>query len=341
SQLALAGDGVAGAGVMVQGGPIDFGVVGCDAGGQSAAITLVNPAAIDAPFTARFPDDPELDHLRFSVTPAAGAVPAHGALVLQVRRNPLAPPASPRVHEAVLRIATSLGVETVTDVPVRDDVRSAFLQVSADDRAFGFVPSGQAVMLPIQVTNTGNAVATLRAAGAFQVLLPMPLPPGASGTAWAVYAPSATTPPSPVTGAVTLSTAGACQAPASLSFQGGVGPYADVLPRRVPLPAGCEVPPRVETPLIVRNLGNRPLHISCRETFPSELALQVSPDGLTVAPGASGAFVASLASGDVRGGELGEVSTFVDCVDDEPITNVKSTLVTREIAVDPAQLCFP
>lgn len=338
SHLGLAGTGVVGDGVMVQGGPIDFGVVGCDAGGQSSAITLVNPASIPVPFDARFATDPDLDHLRFSVTPSSGSVPANGSIVLQVRRNPLPAPATPRAHDAVLRIGTLLGVHTVTEIPVRDEVRSASLEVSASARDFGFSLPGEIRTLPLRITNNGNGLATLKASGPFKVLLPMPLAPGASADALVQYAPTATTSATPVSGPVAISAVGGCQAPQALTFQGGIGPYAEVLDTKTFLAVHCPAPSRMTTPLVVRNRGNRPLRITCRETVPSELALQVAPFTLSVDANSTGSFAMSLATGDIH--VLSVASTFLDCVDNEPLTNVRSALVTREIGFDPASICF-
>jgi hypothetical protein len=337
-QLGLAGTGVVGDGVMVQGGPIDFGVVGCDAGGQSSTITLVNPASISVPFDARFAIDPDLDHLRFSVTPSSGSVPASGSIVLQVRRNPLPAPATPRVHDAVLRIGTLLGVHTVTEVPVRDEVQSAALQVSASARDFGFSLPDEVRTLPLRITNTGNALASLKASGPFEVLLPMPLAPGASADALVRYAPTATTSTTPVSGPVAVSAVNGCQAPQALTFQGGIGPYAEVLDRTVVLPLHCPAPSHMAATLAVRNRGNRPLRITCRETVPSALELQVAPFALSVEASSTSSFAMSLATGDIHVPSV--VSTSLDCVDNEPITNVRRALVTREIRFEPASICF-
>jgi len=152
--------------------------------------------------------------------------------LLQVRRNPLPAPATPRVHDAVLRIGTLLGVHTVTTISVRDEVRSASLEVSASARAFGFSLPGESRTLPLRITNTGNALAFLKASGPFQVLLPMPLAPGASADALVRYAPTATTSAMPVSGPVAISAVDGCQAPQALTFQGGIGPYAEVLDTR-------------------------------------------------------------------------------------------------------------
>lgn len=337
-ELALAGAGGAGPGVMVQGGPIDFGVVGCDAGGQTRTITLVNPAAIDAPFTARFPDDVEFDDLRFAVSPEIGVVPAHGSIELVVRRNPLSAPAEARVHAAVLQITTTLGADAVAEIPVRDDVRSPYLVAAAERRDFGFLQAGEAQMLPITVTNSGTVTAALAAVGPFQVLLPMPLAPGATGTAWVVYRPQGA--PAPVSGNVVLSARSSCQAPVALPFQGGTGPYAVVHQSRLALRGGCLRPSRTSVALVVENRGNRQLEIRCRETIPSELALQISPDVLSVPAGAARAFAVSMETPPGEAGEVGSISTGVDCFDNEPLISVRSTLVTREYVLDDAEPCI-
>lgn len=339
--LAISGEGVAGDGVMVQGGPIDFGVAGCDAGGQERRIRLVNPSEIPAPFSAHFlGDDGNGGYEPFTVTPASGAVPARGALELRVRRAALPVPYEPRVREETLRIAVALGATTVTDVPVRDDVRSARLEVSADERDFGFLRSGDSVYLPITVTNTGNAVAALRASAPapLEVVLPLPLPPGATGTAWVLYAPPMSpAQPAPVDGLVSLSTANGCYAPAPLRFRAGVGPYAHIPQTIAGLRVDCEHPARLQRQLTVANHGNRPLTITCRPALPADLDLSISSTALTVPPLSARGIPIDFASAPI---ELGSVTQAVECTSNEPQRSEHTSFVTRAYVETDLEPCI-
>jgi hypothetical protein len=260
-------------------------------------------------------------------------VPAHGTAVLVVRRAPLAAPAAPRAHEATLRISTTLGVERATDVPVRDDVRSPELALSAAQRDFGVVRVGDRMMLPIEVTNRGDAIARLAASAPapLRVLLPMPLAPGGSGTAWVVYEPASA---ATAEGPVALSAAGSCQAPVALPFRAGVGPYAVAYDRILRVRGDCQPPPRSSFSFSIRNLGNRELQISCRPEAANELELELPSTTLIVPPGVTRSFPASLATPPIPpGGVNTGTGTFIECTDNEPITSSRAALITRDYYV--------
>ncbi|MGN6109798.1 MAG: hypothetical protein ACTHU0_32120 [Kofleriaceae bacterium] len=338
--LELAGEGVAGddSAVLVEGGPVNFGGVTCGSGG-TAPIRLVNTSAIPVPFSAVFLSDPELDHLAFAVSQQSGTVPARGTLTLRVHRLPIAFPSGPRAYAAVLRITTTLGVDTVTDVPVRQVLQTAQLAVTGS-RDFGVIPVGTTEGLRVNITNTGNAVASLQATTTpgFGAILPLPILPGETRVGWISYTPASAT---PVIGRVSLSALGACQAPLPLDYFAGHGPFADVAPVTVTVP--CPAPAAVTTRLDVINLGTVPLEISCRELDAgglgaSGLAPQFSPAVLRIPPRSAGAFSVELAPGPRT---PGAVTAKIECTDNEPLLRTRLTTLTRMLVEPEPGACEP
>jgi hypothetical protein len=336
--LSLSGEGVVGEGVMVQGGPIDFGAVACGVPAPATHIRLVNPAAIDAKFTATLATDAEHDERLFTVSPSAGSVPAHGTLELVVAAPAIHAPASPRAYDAVLRITTRLGAEVVHDVPVRQTLHAPELQISSVHN-FGIVPVGSTQGIPVTITNRGNAAATLvaTATSPFRVVMPLPIAGGGGvGVGTILYTPQTS---APVTGMVTVTANGACTAPVHIPVEAGRGPFAVV--EAASVTATCPPPPSLSTQLQISNLGNEPLDILCHELGNSGLALQfplLLPEGFRVPAHGVAALPITLAPGPLH---AGAISATVECFDNEPITGSRLIAVTRTLVEDGAPCSDP
>lgn len=336
--LSLSGEGVVGDGVMVQGGPIDFGAVACGFPAPATRIRLMNPAAIDARFTATFLTDAEHDERFFTVSPSAGSVPAHGTIELLVIASAIRAPASPRVYDAVLRITTRLGVDVVHDVPVRQTLHAPELQISSAHN-FGVIPVGSTQGIPVTITNRGNASATLvaTATSPFRVVMPIPIAGGGGvGTGTIFYTPQTSV---PVTGMVTVTANLACAAPLQIPVEAGRGPFAVL--EATSVTATCPPPPSLSTQLQISNLGNEPLDIICHELGNSGLALQfplLLPEGFHVPAHGAADLPITLAPGPLQ---FSWMRAVVECFDNEPVTGSRLTTVTRTLVEDGAPCSDP
>lgn len=326
STLRLAGAGSTTGGVLVS-GAIDFGDVACGTTATAAqAITINNTSAIAATFTATLPAEGDGDHLRYTVTPASGTVAPGATATLTVTRLAIATPFAPRVVDAVVRVVAN-GVPT--DVPVRHTQRGPFLTTSAAGPVdFGFQQSGSTTDAPIRVTNGGNGPATLAvtATGDFASALPATIAAGAFVDGALRYNPPAG---APVTATVTLDAVGACSGPIAIPVAGGDGPYPVITPAATF--ATCPPPAALSTDLAVTNIGTQPLTMTCVEDVsggPSGLAPVVTPDPIAVPAGGSGSATIDHGPGP---GAAGPVTATLTCTTNEPLTNQRTTTLTRTL----------
>ncbi|MCE9573311.1 MAG: hypothetical protein K8W52_09155 [Deltaproteobacteria bacterium] len=316
--LALDGEGRLGDDVRVEGGPIDFGDVTCDDSTETATLTLVNPTAIAAPFTAAIASGAVAG---VTISPASGQVPAGGSLALQVRRREPAG-SVPGAQQAILRITTSLGAARTHDIELRQQVHTPLLEVAAA-RDFGVVPPGDIRALPVTITNHGDAPADLAVFSsdpAFVTQLPTWLGQGSTATGWFTYVPISD---APVDGTMTVFAASSCAAPTVIPLSAGHGPRPSFAPTLSDF-FTCPLPATLSAALAVANTGDRPLVMSCRETTPSALAPQISPSVLTVAPGGTGAITVSVTPTSCAAGWLQVALT---CTTNELFTSTHTAQV--------------
>lgn len=324
--LRLSGSGATVGGVLVMGGPIDFGAVGCSAGPGTATLTLMNTGSTPRAFTATLPADPDGDDARFSVAPAGGTVPAGGTATLTVTRLAVARPVQPRVIDAVVRIAAG---SAPVDVPVEMALRGPYLATSAAPTLdFGFQLAASRTDAPLPITNTGNLVATLtRSAPApFAAVVPATIAAGGSGAGTLSYLPTA---PAPASGTVTIDAPGACSSPVTVALVGGTGPYADISPAASF--ETCPPPAALATTLTVANPGTADLTITCAEDTTggaSGLAPTFTPPTATVLPGATATITVDHLPGPAHAGAL---TAALRCTTNEPLTNQRTTSLTRTL----------
>ncbi|MBK9031462.1 MAG: choice-of-anchor D domain-containing protein [Myxococcales bacterium] len=326
STLRLSGSGSTTGGVLVS-GAIDFGDVACGATStDTQSITINNTSSITATFTATLPVEVDGDHLRYTVTPASGTVAPGTMATLTVTRLAIATPFAPRVVDAVVRVVAN-GVPT--DVPVRHTQRGPFLTTSAVGQVdFGFQQSGSTTDAPIRVTNGGNGPATLAivATGDFASALPATIAAGAFADGALRYNPPAG---APVTATITIDAVGACSGPISIPVAGGDGPFPVITPAATF--ATCPPPAALTTNLSVNNIGTQPLSMNCVEDVsggPSGLTPVVTPNPI-MAPAGGSAF-ATIDHGPGPGG-AGAVTATLACTTNEPLTNQRTTTLTRTL----------
>jgi hypothetical protein len=341
-RLTLSGTGVAGTDVMVQGGPLDFGDVGCGVAPAARQIHLVNPSALDAQFTASLLATVAGDERLYHVVPAEGTVPAGGAIDLVVSAEAIRRPASPRTYAATLRVTTTLGgVRVSHDLAVRQTLRAAELLASRSLVDFGVFPAGSlAQFLQLTISNIGNAAATLRVTpvnAPFGLAAPTTIASNGTGTMFVRYIPTS----SPSTQQVVVEALDACTAPLAIELRGGTGPFAVVEPATAT--ATCPPPASMSTELRISNLGNQSLGITCHEHGTSGLALQFPPPvafdfdsgrpiSLIVPPyGGAAVLPVTMSPGPIQ---AGSVTAFVECVDNEPINKIHMTTITRTLVED-------
>jgi hypothetical protein len=336
--LTLVAQAVPGAGVLVQGGPVDFGDARCNQAPAARQLHLVNHGALDGHFTARLLATTSGNERLYRVAPAEGTVPAGGAIDVVVSTDAIVPPASPRSYAATLRVVTTLGgVDVQRDIGVRQTLRSAELRASGSLVDFGVFPAGAPTQsLPFAILNAGNAPATLRVTppvGApFSLLAPATIAGNATGTLAVRYTPTG----SPSTQDVTIGAVDACTPPVTLRLQGGTGPFAVV--GTATATATCPPPATMATELLIANQGDRPLSIHCREHGTSGLgvAFPLRPDDpidldtgyFSVAPHSTARMLVTMSPGPIV---AGSVTAQIDCFDNEPITSLRTTTVTRTL----------
>lgn len=324
--IELSGQGVAGQGILIQGGPVEFGTVTCDGQEVERTLTLVNPTDLPATFTAQMWDT-DLDDVNFEVRPAQGAIAARGSVQVSVRRRDAHGPSGPREIDSAVRIVTTLaGHQDVRDVAVHEILSSAELRI-VGDTDFGWLPANTVASAPVEITNVGNAPAriTVAAPGALTAVVPQWLDPGATGIGWVTYRQAA---PAPYTGVLAVSAIGSCQRPVERTYTAGRGAYASVAP--VEAFGACGTVP-TSARLHVSNPGTAPLEIRCRPAGASPLALGFAQASLSVAAGGRAAFDLTMAAGD---GAPGTVVAEVMCVaNDGPAGGwqQQSTTVTRTV----------
>lgn len=331
--IELSGEGVAGQGVLVQGGPVEFGTVTCDGADEVRTLTLVNPTELAAPFTAQMWDT-DLDDVNFEVRPMQGTVPAHGQVEVTVRRRDAHGYSGPREYHSAVRIVTSLGGEQIHDVAVHEVLESAALLVTGETD-FGWLPANTNASMPVTITNTGNRPARLTASTQTDLFVTVPawLEPGATAVGWINYSQ-----PTPVTfdGDVVFSAFGSCQRPVERAYTAGRGAYAVVQP--VNAITTCGAPPATAARLWVGNPGTEPLQIRCRAAGPSPLAVTFAQAVLTVPVHGHAAFDLTMAAGD---GAPGTVEAEVECLANDGARGtwqLQSTTVTRTV-VAPDEHC--
>lgn len=330
--LAVSGEGVAGDGLLVQGGPIEFGTVTCDGRDATRTFTVVNPTDLPGSFTAQM-WDVDLDDLNFEVEPRHGTVPARGSIDVTVRRRDATGVAIPRELSSAVRVTTSLaGLEAIHDLPVHEVMRTAELVVTGDTD-LGWVPASASVTVAVTVTNRGTAPApiAITADAPMTTALPAWLDAGASATGWVTYSPS--TPR--YTGKLSVHAVGSCQPPVERTYSAGHGAFAVVHELDlVTTPAH----PITSADLYVSNPGDQPLEIRCRPLSPSSLALAFAETTLAVAPGTAGSFAVTMAPGD---GSLGTETADVLCVAREGLAReyvAHELVVTRTVVAPDAEL---
>lgn len=318
--LRLSGTGTTVGGVLVHGGPVDFGDVACGTSAGTATFTLENTGSTARTFTAVMATDPEGDDARYTVSPAGGSIPAGGTVTLTVTRLAVARPFVPRALDAAVHLAVGA---TSVDVPVHQTLRGPFLTTSATAQVdFGYQPGESTTDAPLRVTNTGNAMATLSSipSGPFAAILPATLAAGAGADAALRFEPVSQ---QPVTGSVTIDAGGACSLPVAVDVAGGDGPYADVT--AATSAAGCPAPTTMSTSLAIWNPGTQALTISCAEDVsggPSGLAPTFTPTSATVPAGGSGSIAIDHGPG---AGHAGTTTAAIRCTTNEPLTNTRDT----------------
>lgn len=318
--LQLSGQGVPGEGILVQGGPIDFGTVTCNRDDAERTITLVNPTDLAGSFTARMWDT-DFDDLNFAVSPAQGTIPARGSVTVTVRRLDTDGIAMPRQLASTLRVITSLGADAIHDVPVREVVRTAQLVVDGDTD-FGWVPGHSNVALAMTITNRGTAPArvVVSADAPMQPEVSGWLAPGESTVGWVRYAPTSPT----FDGALKVTSPDACQFPIVRRYSAGHGGFAIMQPLSITTTPAWPV---TSASLRVSNPGDRAVEIACRPVGPNPLALVLATSTITVPARSAGAFALTMAAGD---GSLGTVSSALSCIAAE---GVGPELVAHEVTV--------
>lgn len=320
--LRLAGTGVAGDGLLVQGGPIDFGTVTCNGDDATRTLTIVNPTAVAGRFTAEMWDG-DLDELNFEVSPRGGSVPAHGKVEITVRRRDAQGPGSPRTFESNLRITTTLGATTIHDVAIHEVLQTAELRL-VGETDFGYVPANSSVSVPVTLVNQGTAAARVSLGGSPQLAAALPtwIAAGSSAVGWVTYTNTA---PTPFEGKLTALAVGSCQRPIEVAYRAGHGAYTVLHPADV-----CDATAVTATKLWVSNPGDAPLQIRCAPSVPSPLALGFAQQTLTVPARGSAAFDVQMAVGDAT---PGTVVAEVECVANEGRNRISryDTTVTRTI----------
>jgi hypothetical protein len=320
TSIAITGTGAVTGGVLVQGTPVDFGAPACGATSSTATVTLMNTAEIAAQFTATFPTDPEGDHVRYSVSPASGTVPANSSIPLTVTRNAIALPFVPRAVNATLRIHVDIPTSMDSDHAVTQTLTGPFLTATpASSQDFGFSPVNVARSGPITINNTGNATATIQSMSSapFSLALPAMVNGGQTGNGTMTYQPTAL---GTVTGMGQISTPGSCSDPVSLTFTAGDGPYVSSI-YTYGAGVSCPVTTTFNGPVYVVNAGTQPLDVSCVDinAATNNLNAVFSPvTGLAVNTGGQVGGTISAPS-PVR---AGTTTTTVRCTTNEPIANV-------------------
>ena len=151
----MSGQGVAGQGVLIQGGPVEFGTVTCDGQEVERTLTLVNPTDLPATFTAQMWDT-DLDDVNFEVRPAQGAIAARGSVQVSVRRRDAHGPSGPREIDSAVRIVTTLaGHQDVRDVAVHEILSSAELRI-VGDTDFGWLPANTVASAPVEMMSASQ-----------------------------------------------------------------------------------------------------------------------------------------------------------------------------------------
>lgn len=220
-KLVIAGEGVPGAGLLVQGGPVDFGAVRCDEPTDARRITLVNRADLAVTWAATFLPDGGTER-PFTVTPDRGAVPANGSAVIEIARRDGAA-TWPGAREAVLRVGSWAGAEIRHDLTVRETILGAALRVETTSD-FGAVPVGEIATQPLTIVNAGNVGTPLEiaAAGYFTVEVPGWIDAGGKITGEVRFAPKT---PGWHGETLTVTATGACAPPVIVTYKGeGLAP---------------------------------------------------------------------------------------------------------------------
>ncbi len=325
TNLPITGTGAVTGGVLVQGTPVNFGAITCGATSATATVTLMNSALIAVPFTAGFLTDAENDHLRYTVVPTSGSVPASSMVQLTVTRLAIGLPMQPRAFDAVLRINTTIPTSTDTDVPVRQTLTGPFLTATPAATNFGYMSVGGTRTGPVSITNSGNAAATLQSSTAapFALQLPAMVLGGASGVGTMTYSPAAL---GTTTGAATVDTPGACSSPVALAFTAGDGPLVSSL---YSYGAGvtCPAPSTISGPIYVSNSGNQALDVTCVDTLTNDFAMAFAPSPLTVGAGSGAQIDVTVSTGTpIRSRDT---STIVRCTTNEPVGNLYDVTYRR------------
>lgn len=326
SSIALTGSGAVTGGVLVQGIPVDFGSIACGTSSGSATVTLMNTASIAVPFSASFPTDADGDHLRYSVTPASGNVPAGSTTMLTVTRLAIALPATPRAYDATLRITTTIPAVTNTDAAVRQTLSGPFLAVTPVAADFGYASVGRSRSTSVSIMNTGTAAATVQASTAlpFGLQVAASVAAGATAVGTMSYTPAAL---GAAAGSGTITAAGACSAPQTLTFTAGNGPEATIYTYGAT--ATCPAPAALAGPIYAINTGNQQLSITCAETSSTNLAPQFTPSPLVVGAGSGGEFAVAVSPGaPVR---AGSTTAQIRCTTNEPAGNLYDFPYTRTL----------
>jgi hypothetical protein len=328
SAIPLSGEGTITGGVLVQGGPIDFGAIDCGSTSGTATLTLMNTAALPANFSAAFVTDPDGDHLRYSVAPASGTVAANGSTTLTVTRLAIATPATPRAYDAILRVSTTLPVAHDTDVTVHQALTGPFLVATPTATNFGYASLGTTRTAPLSIQNTGNAAATLQSntSAPFALQLPAMISSGETQPGTMTYTPAAL---GTTTGNATLDAPGACSAPLALGFTAGDGPELGYF-YTYGASVTCPVTGQPSGPIYLNNTGNLPLSLTCAETGTlTNLAPQFSPSPLGVGVGSAGQVNVTVAAGSpVR---AGTTAAQIRCTSNEPVGNTHDLSYNRTL----------
>jgi len=325
TSIPLTGTGAVTGGVLVQNTPVAFGARACGSSASTATISLVNTAAIAAQFTATLLTDADGDHLRYTVSPASGSVPANDTVTLTITRTQIALPFQPRAVDATLRINVDLPTSTDTDVAVTQTLTGPFLAATPTSQDFGYAALGGARTGPVTISNTGNAAATLQATvtAPFSFALPAMVASGASGSGTMTFEPTAL---GTETATATITAPGACSGPVTFTFTAGNGPYVSNI-YTYGAAADCPVGATISGPIDFTNGGNQALTMSCADLGTNDFAAQFTPGG--AGPGSSGQVDVTVATGTpIR---AGAATTTLRCTTNEQLGNTYDLDFTRSI----------
>ncbi len=135
---------------------LDFGKLGCGASAASRELTLRNTGTAALTFTAA------ASGAGFGVTPAEGTVQAGQAATLTVSAQVPAAATAGAQQKGTLTVATNDPAHASLDAALSAAATGATLSLSPSVASFGVLPVGtQAPDLPLTLTNTGDAAATV------------------------------------------------------------------------------------------------------------------------------------------------------------------------------------